>query len=510
MSTSIRRLIQIVMALVFIVVGFFAMKEMKANKPELKRLAPVSSDPIVKVVEIQLKPHTILIRGEGTVKPLREISLVMQVGGKVIYASPSLLDGGQFEKGDVLLRIEPADYKLAVTLAKAKVKDSESKLVLAREEAAAAREEWRLLRKGSKEEPPPLVAKEPQLAAAKARLEADRADLKKAQLNLERTEFKTPFAGRVSQENVDVGQYVMAGQVLASLYSTEAAEIMVPLADEDLAWLNVPGFTTDDGSGAKAVVKARFGGHELTWPGEVVRAEGKLDERTRMVKVVVRVADPYAKKPPLAVGLFVIVEIQGKQLKNAALIPRSLLHQDNVVWVVDGQNRLRFKKVEVTRFQGDKVLIESGLNGGEKVVESPLKVVTDGMSVKLAGSIPITGEAPKSGVGPSFGHPAGIGSPESIIAQIAVRLNLTPDQEVKVRPILLKQMKEQRNIVIKYLGKGPLSMGTMVSKMEALDESTTKKLGPILTEEQMKAYLVFQQEMRARRQQGPPMRMPPS
>jgi len=510
MSTSIRRLIQVVMALVLMAVGFLAMKELKASKPELKRRAPVSSDPIVKVVEVQMKPHTVLIRGEGTVRPLREISLVMQVGGQVIYTSPSLLNGGQFEKGDVLLRIDPADYKLAVTLAEAKVKDSESKLVLAREEAAVAREEWRLLRKESRGEPPPLVAKEPQLAAAKARLEADRADLKKAQLNLERTEFKTPFAGRVSQENVDVGQYVMAGQVLASIYSTEAAEIMVPLADEDLAWLNVPGFTTEDGSGATAVVKARFGGHELIWPGEVVRAEGKLDERTRMVKVVVLVNDPYGKKPPLAVGLFVTVEIQGKQLQNAALIPRSLLHQDNVVWVVDDQNRLRFKKVEVARFQGEKVLIESGLKTGEKVVESPLKVVTDGMNIKLAGSMGTTGQAPKSGVGSSFGPPSGMGSPESIIEQIAARLNLTDDQEVKVRPILLKQMEEQRNIAMKYIGKGPVSMRTMVGKMEALAESTTKKLEPILTEEQMKGYLVLQQEMRARRQQGPPMGRPPS
>ena len=108
---------------------------------------------------------------------------IPQVGGKVIEVSPALINGGQFRKGDILLRIDPIDYQLAVTLAEAKVKDSQSKLELAKEEAAAAREEWRIIKgTGSKSQtkPPPLVAREPQLAAARARLKADRADLRKA------------------------------------------------------------------------------------------------------------------------------------------------------------------------------------------------------------------------------------------------------------------------------------------------------------------------------------------
>jgi RND family efflux transporter MFP subunit len=277
------------------------------------------------------------------------------------------------------------DYKLAVTLAEAQVKDSESRLKVVQEEAAAAKEEWSLHRRdggaGTGKEPPPLVAKEPQLAAAEAKLAADRANLKKALLNLSRTEIRAPFEGRVSQESVDVGQYVAPGQILASLYSTEAAEIMVPLEAESLFWLDVPGFTSDKAKRSPAVVRASVAGRELTWAGEVVRAEGKLDERTRMINVVVRVERPYAGKPPLAVGLFVTLEIAGHTLPNAALLPRAALRQENRVWVVEEQNLLRFRSVKVARIDQVGVLIESGLRQGELVVTSPLKSVTDGMTL---------------------------------------------------------------------------------------------------------------------------------
>lgn len=115
----------------------------------------------------------------------------------------------------------------------------------------------------------------------------------------------------------------------------------------------------------------------------MVRAEGKLDERTRMIHVVVRVIDPYAKKPPLAPGLFVTVDIEGRRLENVSVIPRSALHQDNVVWVVNEEGRLWFRKVHVARISTESIIVESGLADGETVVVSPLNAVTDGMKVSV-------------------------------------------------------------------------------------------------------------------------------
>lgn len=386
MSKAKKRLVQLAICTVFVALGVVVFRVLLASRPEMEKQKPPPPVPMVRTFEVKMEPQTVRIRGEGTVQPLREINLVSQVDGKVIRVSPSLVNGGIFRKGDLLLQIDPVDYQLAVTLAKAKVKDAESALELAEEEAAAAKEEWRLLYEENTEAdraPPPLVAKEPQLAAARARLEAQQAELKKALLNLERTRLEAPFDGRVGEENVDIGQYVSPGQSLGVLYCTEAAEIMVPLEGEALYWFDVPGFTSSDESGSQATVHADMAGQELSWEGRVVRSEGRLDERTRMIRVVVRVDQPYAKKPPLVFGLFVRVDILGRKLNEAAFIPRSALHQDDVVWIVDEEDRLRFRKVDVARIQGDGAIIDGGLNNGERVVTTPLKAVTDGMMVRI-------------------------------------------------------------------------------------------------------------------------------
>ena len=386
MSKTKRRVIHFTVMVIVTGLGVLGFLALTASKPQLKRTKPPTPVPMVRVSQIKTGPQAVTVRGEGTVRPLREIQLVPQVKGKVVFVSPVLVDGGEFKKGDTLLRIDPLDYQLAVTLAQARIKDSESRLRVAEEEAAAAKEEWRLLYQDKgveSEDPSALAAKEPQLAAAKAKLAADGADLQKARLNLERTELKAPFNGRVSEESVDIGQYVSSAKPLATLFSTEAAEIVVPFDDEALFWFHVPGFTPGNGAGSPVKVLARIAGRELTWSGEVVRAEGKLDGRTRMVQVVVRVQKPYARKPPLVAGLFVAVEIQGRTLENAAVIPRAALRDNNTVWVVDETGQLVFRRVDVARMGTNQAILRSGLADGEMVVTSGLKVVTDGMKVRI-------------------------------------------------------------------------------------------------------------------------------
>ena len=385
MNKKKKRLFHFAITAIFIIVGVVGLVALTASKSQLEKTKHVAPMPMVRVIKVHTGAKSLHIRGEGTVRPLREIHLVPQVGGKLVHVSPALVNGGEFNKGNTLLTINPVDYELAVTLAKARVKDSESKLKIIQEEAAVAQEEWRVHHAGNsntQKKAPPLVAKEPQLAAARAQLDADRAELKKAFLNLERTILKAPFDGRVSEKNVDVGQYVSPGQVLAALYSTDAAEIAVPLENENLFWFHVPGFTPGNGPGSSTTVRASIAGRDIVCPGRVVRAEGELDEKTRMINVIVRVDKPYVRKPPLAMGLFVTVEIEGRTLPNATVIPRAALHQNNVVWVVNGDGVLRFRKVEVAHHQGKGIIIRSGIKNGEMVVISSLKAVTDGMVVR--------------------------------------------------------------------------------------------------------------------------------
>ena len=385
MGKGKRRFLQVIITLSLLAVGVVGMNWMTARRQKLVRRKPPAPVPVVRVTEIKTEQHQIVIQGEGTVRPLYEIRLVPQVGGKVTYVSPTLVNGGAFSKGDLLIRINPVDYELALTLAEAKVKNGESNVQIAEEESAAAKEEWRLNHPEGKKQnldPPPLVGKEPQLAAVRAMLAAYHADVKKARLNLQRTKLKAPFNGRVAEENIGIGQYVLPGQSLATLYAVEAAEIVVPMEDGDAFWFNIPGFTPGTGAGAHATVTVQLAGRKVSWRGRVVRTEGKLDQRTRLLPVVIRVERPYSKKPPLAIGLFVTVHIQGRTLPGSAFIPRSALHQGNTVWIVGRDDRLRFRKVKIARFQAGMVLVSNGLKNGDQLVISPIETVTDGMTVR--------------------------------------------------------------------------------------------------------------------------------
>jgi RND family efflux transporter MFP subunit len=375
-----RRILQLSMALIFLLAGAVGLVALKASKPPRQTRTPEAPVPPVQIVTVTLADQPIIIRGEGTVRPLQETQLVPQVNGKVIYTAQTLVDGGLFEAGDELLRIDPVDFELAVTLAQARVQDAEAEYMLALQESEAALQEWRDLNPGR--EAPDLVARKPQLAAAKARRDAERADYQKALLQLARTNLKAPFSGVIAQEQVDIGQYVTPGQVLATLYGTAAAEIVVPLSNESLRWIEVPGFTSQTEPGSSATVHSRVAGVPQEWAAAVVRAEGQIDEKTRLVNVVVRVEKPYEKRPPLAVGLFVDVAIQGRVVADAALLPRAALRSGGKVWVVDAGNRLNSRPVRVAHLTTEGVIIAEGLTTGERVMVSQLKTVTEGMRVR--------------------------------------------------------------------------------------------------------------------------------
>lgn len=383
MSQTKKFLIQVTLAIVIIMIGVVGFNRLKAEKKGIEKQAPEAPMPIVRTMTVSTGSMQMIVNGQGTVTPAREIQLVPQVSGKVIEVASDLVNGGIFKKETLLLVIEPADYEIAVTLAEARVKEAESLYKLAVEESSAAADEWQRHNPGKP--PPPLVVKEPQLAAARALLEAEQSNLKKARLNLDRTRLRAPFNGRVVSENIDIGQYVSPGQSLATLHSTDAAEIVIPLEDEDLFWFDIPGFTTGSPAGASAEVAAEVAGRTIRWPGQVVRSEGRINELSRMLNIVVQVENPYQSLPPLVAGQFVEIDIYGRTIDNAAVIPRSALRDGGrIAWVVNpDDSRLHFRRVEVARSTRDGVVIKNGLADNDLVVVSSLEAVSDGMKVRF-------------------------------------------------------------------------------------------------------------------------------
>ena len=384
-------------------------------RQEPERVEQVYVGPLVEVIEAPPQKINVTIEGQGTVRPDAQINLIPQVSGKIIWKNQSFKSGGSFSMGDTLCRIDPRDYELATRQANAEVLQAQYRYDVAKEESNLARREWQRIH-GKTRKPSDLVLQLPQLRSAEATVAAAKARAEERTLKLERTILLAPFKGRVRNVQADVGQHINAGQPIAQLYSIEGAEIVVPIPDEDLAWFTlplpvaIPGSTSEgrnsvskinekkeniplnyDEVGAEVLVEGVFAGQHSKWSGRVTRTEGEIDPKSRMARIIVEVNNPYGNitkgGPPLMVGMFVNVKISGRFIENVRVIPRSAIRsgqEENLVWVCDKDNHLRFRQVEILRKMQDKILINVEINTNERIIVSQLSGATDGMSVRIA------------------------------------------------------------------------------------------------------------------------------
>ncbi len=382
--------LKIVLPLAVLVAAAIGAVTMILLKPEVETRRPDIRPPIVRVATVEIADVPLVVESQGTVSPRTQSQLVPEVSGRAIWVSPSLVSGGFFEAGETLLKIDPHDYRQFVVTAEAEVARAKLRLEQERAEAVLAAKEWQDLGEGG--EADPLTLRQPQLVDARAALAAAEANVEKRRRDLDRTQLRAPYAGRVRQENVDLGQFVSTGSPLATIYAIDKAEIRLPLPDNELAYLELPlvyrGQQREQ-LGPEVVLRANFAGEDYEWQGRIVRTEGEIDRTSRMVHAVAEVTNPYRRtedrrRPPLAVGMFVEAEIQGIVAENVVVLPRAALRNDGRVLVVDSSNRLRFREVDVFRQTKQEVIIRSGLESGEKVLLSPLGAVTDGMEVRIA------------------------------------------------------------------------------------------------------------------------------
>ena len=338
--------------------------------------------PLVRVVEVERGPVAMPVRTHGTVEPRTESALVPEVSGRVLWKSPSLVSGGFFEEGASLLRIDTVDFEVALEQARANLARAESEAALAQSEV----ERQRTLASQDVASASRLDAAENAARVAVATVRQNEAALRKAKRDLERAEIVAPFRGRARTADVDVGQFVNRGTPVAILYAIDYAEVRLPIADEELAHLDlVLGTDAQNGARPQVQLAAQFAGRRHTWTGEVVRTEGEIDPASHMVHVVARIDDPYeteAGRPPLSVGLFVEAEIQGRELPEAVVLPRAALRDGGVVLVVDSEQKLQIRPVEVARLSRNEVVVAKGLESGDRVVTSALPTAVDGMAVR--------------------------------------------------------------------------------------------------------------------------------
>jgi len=361
-------------------VGAFMMLEATKPIPEKKteEIRPLS----VYVDYATESDVSLLVSTQGEVRARTEVDIVAQVAGRVVSISSEFTEGGIVSSGIALISIEDTDYRLALAQSQAVVAAAEVEVQEALAKANVARKQIR-----NKEKASPLALKIPQVDQAKARLEAARASLSLAELNLSRTKISLPFDGRVMKKNVDVGQYVSPGISLGRAFSTKVVEVRVPLDDDELASLDLPiGFIAKEESSIVVELSAVVAGKMQHWQGKLVRLDASIDNQTRTLFGQIEIQSPYddnvsQNNMPLAVGLYVKAEIKGRKISNAIVIPRDALRAGNNVFVINSEDRLDIRQVKVVHSTEEMAIIDSGVSSNDRVIVSSIRNPIPGMRI---------------------------------------------------------------------------------------------------------------------------------
>lgn len=329
-----------------------------------------------------------VIVGMGTVEPERDVVLSPQVSGQIVERAPEFVPGGFVLEGEVLLRIDPEDYRNALQQRRGELRQALTDLEIEEGRQYVARQDYELLDRELPEERKALVLREPQLAAAQQRVEAARAAVAQAELELRRTRVEAPFSAQVLRRDVNVGSRVSPGDALGRLVGLDRYWVAVDVPLSRLRWLSFPGGSGEQGSRVR--VRNRTAWAEGAFrEGRVDRLVGSLGERTRMARVLVTVPDPLARggdagpdTPILMVGEYLEARIEGEPLEDVIRLDRHHVRNDDTVWVMEDE-RLRIHEVEVALRDERYAYVAAGLDAGDLVVTTNLATVVEGARLRV-------------------------------------------------------------------------------------------------------------------------------
>ncbi|MDG2177016.1 MAG: efflux RND transporter periplasmic adaptor subunit [Gammaproteobacteria bacterium] len=366
-----------------------------AFKPAPEQRDPAELIPLVEVSPLQYRESSLLIEGNGIVMPKAAIAISTQVSGEIVSLHPNMVSGGAFEKGDLIVQIDPRTYQANLNEATATQAANQANLDFLNRQV----ERLRSLRENDfagEEALEDAINRREQTLASIAR---QQAIIENRALDLERASIRAPFTGRIFDESVDLGDIVAPGRELARFYASDEVEIVVSLNADDSVF--IPGLWSQvqgDSTGRQAWITVDHGNNTYQWRGYVHRVESDIDRTTRTVDVVVRIPSPFTpgepvvesglpvslEAPPLLVGMYADVAIDGMTIPGHFVLPVSAVHQDNTLWTVAGENRLQQVSVDFIRQEGNlAVLLAADLPEGTPIIISDIALVTDGMRIQV-------------------------------------------------------------------------------------------------------------------------------
>ena len=377
--------------LLLIGIAFGVSRYVKNNPPKAEREKPPVTVLQVETLIAAPNPYNIIIESYGTIQPRTQGTLTAQVGGEIINVSDSFRQGSFFEKSDTLLEIDPRDYQTSLINAQANVSQAQAALAQEQAQAQQAAKDWKRL--GNSGKAPDLVLRKPQLAASRAQLEWNKAALAKANLDLQRTQIKAPYAGRIISKNVDLGQYVTTGAQMAEIFAIDYVEVRLPLTNREYAQIDIhenyrgeENIANSDNS-PEVIIDSKIGDTSYAFTGYISRSEGVFDTSTRQTYIVAHIDNPYGKRdegiPPLKIGQFVTAKISGKTLENVFIVPNRGVYQGSYIFVVEN-DVIRRRDIELIWQDDNNSVIGAGVASGDVVVTTPLNDTISGTRVETS------------------------------------------------------------------------------------------------------------------------------
>lgn len=364
------------------------------HQPRAERAAPQKLAPLVEVVAPEIIDHPTTVNVMGNVIAAQSVNLTPRISGMVRWISPDFIEGGLLKQGEVLVELDPTDYKLAIVQSKNDLEKAKFNLKIEQGQQVIVRREYQLLGSELNGQEQELVLRKPHLSAAKAALAAAEANLRQAQLNLERTRPTAPFNSIIVSRNANLGAWMSAfstGTPLAKLVGIDNFWINVSIPVDKLSWINIPGINSKNGSIAKISYEAAWG-KDVYRIGTVKRLLAEVEPEGRMAKVVIEVDDPLCQKienkhlPPLMLGTFVRVEIEGLTIKDVIKLPEATLHDDHQVWVMNDKQSLSIQTVAPKwTEEGFVYLDKNQLPEHSRIITSELSAPFQGMPVRADG-----------------------------------------------------------------------------------------------------------------------------
>lgn len=337
---------------------------------------------LVETIKVERGDYRPRLEVLGVVEPSRDILLSPRVSGEVISLDRTFMPGGLVEAGQELLRIDPADFKTFLTVAKSDLKQVEAELAIEQGRQLVAQREFELLGEEIDAENRSLVLREPQIESIRARLEAAKAAVEQAELDLERTTIVAPFDAQILSRLVNLGSQVAPGDTLARLVGVDEYWVMASVPLRDLRWLR---FSDEDEAGSAVRVR-----HATAWEegvyreGFVTRLIGAVDSETRLARVLITVPDPLGRGgegPPLILGTIVQLQIEGQELNEVIRLDRDYLRQNNTVWVM-ADDKLEIREGEVLFRDAEFAYLRGGIESGDEIVTTSLATVSEGLALR--------------------------------------------------------------------------------------------------------------------------------